>query len=230
MDGSDQEQQATIRAAFYVDGFNLYHAINDLGQPHLKWISYWKLANFLIPQRTQCLVGVTWCTAFYPGDPKKKWRHEQLMGAQKCHSVTVACGHFVQEDRECRACDSTWQHPTEKEGDINVALHLMCDAFADRFDHAYLISADSDQAATFKAFRREFPQKSITQVVPPGRKRSEHLHKLANGGTVHLNTDHLERAVMPAVVFKPSVANTRRPNEYAPPAGWVHPDARPKNK
>ena len=26
------------RVACYVDGFNLYHAINDLNKPHLKWL------------------------------------------------------------------------------------------------------------------------------------------------------------------------------------------------
>lgn len=228
MERANQADGAKIRAAFYVDGFNLYHAIDDLGQPHLKWVSYWSMAKALIPQKTQELVSVTWCTAFYPGDAKKKWRHEQLVGAQKCHGVEVSRGHFVNEDRDCRSCGSTWRHPTEKEGDINVAIHLIRDAFLDRFDHAYLVSADLDQAATIRMLRCEFPHKQITAVVPPGRKRSEHLYELANGGTIHLNVAHLERAVMPAAVFKPGVANTRRPNEYAPPQGWVHPDARPK--
>ena len=228
MDGDRQEDAAKIRAAFYVDGFNLYHAIEELQQPHLKWISYWKLASLLIPQRSQELVSVTWCTAYYPGDERKKWRHEQLVGAQKCHNVTVVRGHFVYEDRDCRGCKREWQHPTEKEGDINVALNLMCDAFADRYDHAYLISADSDQAATLRAFRREFPGKFITQVVPPGRKRSEHLDGLATHDSIRLNENHLERAVMPPVVFKPQVANVRRPREYEPPKDWVHPDERPK--
>ena len=28
-----------VRAAFYIDGFNLYHAIDRMGQPHLKWLN-----------------------------------------------------------------------------------------------------------------------------------------------------------------------------------------------
>ncbi|MFO1241201.1 MAG: hypothetical protein U1E64_12690 [Sphingomonadaceae bacterium] len=28
------------RVIVYIDGFNLYHAIDDLGQPHLKWLTY----------------------------------------------------------------------------------------------------------------------------------------------------------------------------------------------
>jgi hypothetical protein len=223
----DQEEQKEIRAAFFIDGFNLYHAIDDLEQPHLKWISYSSLAKILLPKRTQVLVGVTWCTAYYPGDSKKKWRHVQLVGAQKCHGVDVVEGHFVHEDRECRACDSEWRQPTEKQGDINVALRLIRDAYHDTYDHAYLISADSDQVATVRMFKDLFPEKKITAVVPPGRKRSEHISKLVNGGTIQINTNHLEKAVMPAIVFEPKVANTRRPEDYKPPQDWVHPDQRP---
>lgn len=230
MSAESQESGPTVRAAFYVDGFNLYHAIHDLGQPHLKWISYWRLAEIVIPQHSQSLVGVTYCTAYYPGDSKKQWRHEQFTGAQQCHGVEIVRGHFVHEDRGCKTCGAEWVQPTEKEGDINVALHLMRDAFLDRYDHAYLVTADSDQAATVRMFRRQFPTKAITSVVPPGRKRSEHLSKFVNGGTIILNIDHLERSVMPAAVFRPGVANTRRPNEYAPPLGWVHPDARPRTR
>lgn len=228
MDGQDQARDDRKRAAFYIDGFNLYHAINDLGQPHLKWISYRRLAEIVIPQRSQQLESVTWCTAYYPNDERKQWRHEQLVGAQQCHGVDVVRGHFVYEDRDCKKCESKWRHPTEKEGDINVAIHLLRGAFLEKFDHAYIVTADSDQVATLRMFRAQFPELTITAVVPPGRKRSEHLHQWANGGSISLSTGHLERAVMPPVVFKPKVANTRRPNEYAPPADWVHPDQRPR--
>ena len=216
------------RAAFFIDGFNLYHAINELQQPHLKWINYWTLCAKLIPQRTELLSAVTWCTAFYPGDPEKKWRHEQLIGAQKCFGVQVVRGHFVHEEKNCKSCGHTWKQPTEKEGDINVALHMIKGAYEDSFDHAYLLSADSDQAATLRLYRSVFPHKRISCVVPPARKRSEHLHRLINGTTIQLNVLHLESAVMPEKVFEPRVANVTRPREYAPPHGWVHPDARPK--
>ena len=35
------------RVACYVDGFNLYHAIDDLRKPHLKWVNLWALAESL---------------------------------------------------------------------------------------------------------------------------------------------------------------------------------------
>ncbi len=230
MSDSDQVEAQKIRAAFYVDGFNLYHAIDKIGKAHLKWASYWRLAQIVIPQKSQQLVGVTYCTAYYPGDALKKWRHDQLIGAQKCHGVEVVPGHFITEPRDCRACQNTWQHPTEKEGDINVAIHLLRDAFLGAIDHAYIVTADSDQAATVKMFRKQFPEKTITAVVPPGKKRSEDLHRHVNGGTIMLNETHIERAVMPTIVYKQGLGSYRRPDQYAPPEGWVHPDNRPAKK
>ena len=50
--------QVPDRAAFYVDGFNLYHPINDLGKPYLKWLDLWALGEHLIPGRSEGVVKV----------------------------------------------------------------------------------------------------------------------------------------------------------------------------
>ena len=214
MSEKDQPETKLARAALYIDGFNLYHAIDRLGQPHLKWLSYWRLGQGILPQRTQKLVRVVYCTAFYPGSAGKRWRHEQVIAAQRAEGVEVALGHYVHERMLCRNCGDRWEKPTEKAGDINLAIHLMHDAFEDVFDHAYLLTADSDQAATAAMFARRFPEKRLTTVAPPGRDPSVHILRHASGGKIKLNAGHLERAVMGAVVGK-----ARRPDEYAPPEG-----------
>lgn len=226
MNDENQGQNARIRAGLYIDGFNLYHAIHDLGEPFLKWADYWRLGEIITPSRTEKLVKVCYCTAFYP-DERKKWRHEQLIGALKVKGVSVERGHYVHEDMKCNACDTEWKKPTEKAGDINVAIHLLRDAFRNQIDHAYLLSQDSDQSATAKLFAREFPDKMLTTVAPPGRNFSAHIEKYTEGRRIKLSKTHIERCVMPPVVFAPGVFNARRPREYEPPADWVHPDNRP---
>ena len=56
---------STKRVFVYVDGFNLYHAIDDLNQDHLKWVNLWALSEKLIAQdgREQ-LVVVKYFSAF----------------------------------------------------------------------------------------------------------------------------------------------------------------------
>jgi hypothetical protein len=218
------------RAAFYIDGFNLYHAIDDIGKPHLKWLNYWILCKNLLNDPSEEIVKVVWCTAKTKNSPTKGERHDRMVMAQRIAGVKVLLGHFINETRDCRHCHRTWVHPSEKEGDINVAITLLRDAFRDEYDNAYLVTADSDQAATVRMFKNEFSEKGISIVAPPVRKRSEHLHNIAQK-TLHLTEDMLEWAVMDPIILSPKpreIPNVRRPLEYAPPSGWVHPRDRPQ--
>jgi len=212
------------RTAFYIDGFNLYHAINDLGANHLKWNSLWGLAQGLIQSRSQQLEKVVFCTAYYPGDTGKRARHERYIKAQRHHGVTIVMGHYVREDMSCRDCGHLWKKPTEKETDINVAISLIDDAHRDVFDHAYLVTNDSDQAATTKFFAQRFTTKKLTIVCPPGRIHSKHLLD-ASSHSLTLTTEHLEKSVMDHMIHAADGLIVR-PHEYAPPPDWVHPKAR----
>jgi uncharacterized LabA/DUF88 family protein len=225
----DQVNSAPARAALYIDGFNLYHAIADLDVPLIKWASYWHLGESIIKRRSETLVKVVYCTA-HTKNQDKKWRHQQFVKAQEIHGVEVALGHFAGDRRKCNECNNEWWHPTEKAGDINVAIHLMRDGFLDQVDHAYLLTADSDQAATAKMFASQFPNKKLTSVSPPGREPSTHILSHCEQRKIKLNRDHFERCVMPEIVMKEGVkGNARRPREYAPYEGWVHPNNRPKS-
>jgi hypothetical protein len=141
--------------------------------------------------------------------------------------VKVVFGHYVHEDRDCRGCARQWKKPTEKEGDINVALSLMDAAHRDLFDSAYLVSSDSDQAATARIFAKRFPNKEFVSVAPPGRSHSKHI--LAHAARHKAITEeHMDLSVFPNVV--PGVNGSKAvicPHEWRPPAGWVHPNDRP---
>src|SRR5664279_2305109 len=168
------------RAAFYIDGFNLYHAVDDLGQPHLKWLDLWALSERLIDPENEELVRVTWCTATLSDDVQKMLRHRAYKKAVQSVGVIPVMGHFVNEEMECRACEATWLKPTEKQGDVNLAIHLIADAHQNHYDVAYLVTADSDQAATAKKFRTDFPGKRIISVAPPNRQHSKHIINYAH--------------------------------------------------
>jgi hypothetical protein len=209
------------RVAFYIDGFNLYHAIDDLGVDYLKWNSLWDLAQGIIQSRSQKLVKVVYCTAFYPGDTGKRVRHERYIKAQKHFGVDVVIGHYVREDMNCRSCGNAWKKPTEKETDINVALSVIDDAHMGIFDHAFLVTNDSDQAATARLFALRFPAKKLTTVCPPGRKHSKHLLDLTSK-SLTLTREQLERSVVGHMIHSAGGLIVR-PHEYAPPSDWVHP-------
>ena len=204
----------TTRAAFYVDGFNVYHSLDDLKKPHFKWLDWWSLGELLIPSQSQTLVRVAMCTAVKATDTQKLLRHRAYLRALESKGVDCLRGHFIDEDRDCRACGHKWRAPVEKQGDVNLAISLIGDAHKDIFDHAYLVTADSDQAATARMFKADFPAKRLTTVVITGRSHSKEILNLADA-KMTVNESHIERSLFPRLI--PGANAILRPAEYDPP-------------
>jgi NYN domain len=229
---SISEASQALRAALYVDGFNLYHAIDDLGQPHLKWLNLADLGNRIIPRERERLVKVRWFTAVQPrAAADKNRRHREYITALKYYNVAVHRGHFIFDTVDCHNCSHQWVKPQEKETDVGVALHLFDDAYQNVFDVAYLLTADSDQGATARIMKGRFPEKRLVSVVPPGMEPSNSIlthtpHKLK------LTVEFLEDCLLPPHAFTGPANNQsvafRRPPEYAPPPGWLPPRERRK--
>jgi hypothetical protein len=202
------------RAAFYVDGFNVYHSLDDLNKPHFKWLDWWSLGELLIPSESQILVRVAMCTAIKTTDTQKMLRHRAYLKALESKGVDCLRGNFIEEDRYCRQCGHSWGAPVEKQGDVNLAISLIADAHKDIFDHAYLVTADSDQAATARMFKTDFPAKKLTTVVITGRSHSKEILNFADA-KITVNASHIERSLFPKLISGSSAI--LRPVEYDPP-------------
>jgi len=101
---------------------------------------------------------------------------------------------------------------------VNVAIHLIGDAFQDKYDNFYLLTADSDQAATAAYFKRMFPGKRLILVAPPGRAHSKHtLSFVAGNKSIWKQT--IEACLFPEIVTKDGKHIVTRPVAYAPPSG-----------
>ena len=137
-----QERFGPVRAAVYVDGFNLYHRIHDSRQNHLKWQDLWRLSRLICSRHGTSLVKVGFFTAVPDSPPDVRARHITYITALKSVGVSVVTGHHV--------IDPDSGKRTEKQTDINLALHLIRDAHDNVYDCAYILSSDSDQAATAK--------------------------------------------------------------------------------
>jgi len=209
-------------AGLYIDGFNLYHSIVKFGEPHLKWLNLRRLGELTIDTTKEELGPVTFCTAFYAGDSEKRWRHEEYLNALRVVKVEPIMGHYITEPMNCVECGHKWEKSTEKASDVNLALHLFNDARLGLYEAAYLLTADSDQAATAKMFRSCFPDKRFITVSPPGRNISHNIFANSHG-KVSLQKEHLEKCLFPKSVFAEGMRMGRRPREYDPPTGWTPP-------
>ena len=96
--------------------------------------------------------------------------------------------------------------------DVQIATEMLTDAFADKFDTALVVSADSDLVPPTLAVRRLFPGKRVVAAFPPARS-SVQLKRAANAST-RVGLDSLERSQFPDAVPKPDGYVLRRPEHW----------------
>ena len=95
-------------------------------------------------------------------------------------------GRFKKKRIICKAtCGEEFTTHEEKETDVNIGSHLIADALRDRFDVAFVISADTDLMAAVRLARKERPDLKIILVAPPKRKgrsrEMKHILELTKG-------------------------------------------------
>jgi uncharacterized LabA/DUF88 family protein len=207
------------RVACFIDGFNLYHSLDDLKKPHLKWVDLWALAEVFISRNSQRLDTVYYFSAFADWMPDKQRRHQAYVDALIARGITPIIAAFKNKSRYCPSCKSKWTGHEEKETDVNIAVTMLSGAYRNEYDHAFLVSRDSDITPAIRILRADFPKKEITVIAPPNRGHSNELLQIVPPPKkAKIRLAHIERCLLAEVVFDAggNVAG-RRPREYAPP-------------
>ena len=119
----------------YIDGFNLYHAIDALNQPYLKWVNLWALASSFMKEY-QVLTAVNYYSAYASWLPDAHARHRQYTDALRCFGVTVQISEFRDRQQECYRCRNQWTSHEEKQTDVRMAVDIVSDCLEDKFDVA----------------------------------------------------------------------------------------------
>jgi len=190
------------RVCVYVDGFNLYFGLKSKGWRRHYWLDLHKLSNALLKEG-QYLQTVHYFTSRIRTDGK----NHLDMQRQTCYlealgtrpGLVTHFGHYLEKVRECKRCGAKWTGYEEKMTDVNMAVQVLNDAFADRFDLAILVSGDSDLTTPLRTLRAQFPAKRLIVAFPPGRRSAE-LSKAAHGyltiGEAHLRQSQLPNSVV----------------------------------
>lgn len=202
----------STRTFVYIDGFNLYHALDDLGESHLKWLDLWSLSEKLL-RGDQTLSAVKYFTAYATWRTASYRRHQRYVQALEVQGVTPIIGRFKAKTVNCQArCRQPYTTHEEKETDVNIGVHLMADALTDRFDRALVISADTDLNSAVQLARAEAPGKRVDLVAPPGRKNrnSVALFEITKG--------RVRNSLLPERLNLPDGKVVVRPTPYDPPA------------
>jgi uncharacterized LabA/DUF88 family protein len=170
---------------FFVDGFNLYHALDNFASAKdhhryrkYKWLSLTRLAQCFITKR-DTISGIDCFTTLATWDVGKVVRHQIFIKAQENEGVNVIYGQFKRRDRHCGLCGKWSPSVEEKQTDVNIALRLFQLAVQDRYDKAIIISGDTDLLPAVKAVQNTYPGKELGVVIPIGRA-SEDFKKQAD--------------------------------------------------
>lgn len=202
-----------MRINAYIDGFNLYHSILKLNDSSLKWLNLRSLCEKFLKQK-DTLNEVYFFTAPATHIQDKLTRHYNYTKALKTIGVTTIQGKFKKKFPKCKNCGGIYQTYEEKQSDINLAIQLLSDAYCDKFDTAFLVTADTDFVSVVKMIKRIFLNKRVILLIPP--KRENLAHELIKNVdfSFEIKKSHIKNSLLPDEIYfddkiikKPSIYN-----------------------
>ena len=182
-----------MRTYIYIDGFNFYYgAVKDT--PY-KWLNFKKLFESLLAPAHQIL-SIKYFTAIVTGkiDPGQPIRQKTFIRALKkfipeisvyygkflSHNVFKPLAYPIDQNTFGKYIKFANVIKTEEKGsDVNIAVHLLNDAWLDHYDCAVIVSNDSDLAESLRLVKEQH-KKKIGLITPGKTHPSRELLKYAD--------------------------------------------------
>jgi len=182
----------------YIDGFNLYFGLNEKGWRRYLWLDVPAMARRLL-RANQKLVGVKYFTTRINSPAESVRRQTLFLDALEARGgLEIIFGNFIYSQDGCDTCGAKWTKREEKQTDVNIALHMLRDAYGEYFKTALLISGDSDLVPVVKEIEGACPGRHVLVVWPPLRKSDELCGAAAR--SFALGKKHLQESQLPMTV------------------------------
>lgn len=219
------------RTYVYVDGFNLYYRLLAK-EPKLKWLNLKVLFQNILDDENE-IARIRFFTAHISGrdDPDSPRRQQRYLAAIKSlPEIEVHYGNFLSSMKFARLKHAPefkpplsnqlaepWPrlvkiHKTEEKGsDVNLASHLLLDAFQSDFEVAAIVSNDSDLVEPLRIATKILGRTVglITPVPSPSHKLVENASFVR-----HIARSDLSRSQFPDDVQLPDGRIVSRPDEW----------------
>ncbi len=170
-----------MKTNIYVDAFNLYFGC--LRGTQYKWLDLDKLSRLMLPRHT--INNIKYFTARVkprPNDPTQPNRQQTYIRALcTIPDLSVIYGHFLSHDVWLPLANTSRERiqyarvirTEEKGSDVNIATHLLNDAYQNDYEVAVIISNDSDLVEPVKIVRGQLGLK--IGILNPHRHPSREL-------------------------------------------------------
>jgi len=164
------------RTYIYIDGFNLYYRL--LKNSPYKWLNLKALfTNILNTQNN--ILKIKYFTAMVSSriDPSQPIRQKTYIRALEKYipELEVYYGHFLSHEVDAPLAGTLPMQfvkiikSEEKGSDVNLAVHLLNDAWMDKYDCGIVVSNDSDLAEAMRIVKNDLNKKLglLTPVNSP---------------------------------------------------------------
>jgi uncharacterized LabA/DUF88 family protein len=227
-----------MNTTYYIDGFNLYH-LRLKPNRRFRWLNVKLLADQLSPAPS-IVTKINFYTArvstkIDPDAPARQRVYLKALSSERL--IEIHYGRFLFGERlaklavplETRPQPYVWNLPApilvkinkieEKGSDVNLASHLIRDAFLNKFDTAVVVSNDTDLVEPIRIVTQEIGRH--VGIVAPKRPikggppiPSPSLKKYATF-VLYIDNAHLTAAQFPQIV---TLADG---TAYSKPPTWV---------
>jgi len=206
-----------MRTSIYIDGFNFYY-LTVKNTPY-KWLDFKSVFTKLLHAENQ-IIDIKYFTAIVDGrkDPNKPIRQQTYIRALKAYIPEFLCvlGNFQSHVVRMPISNPSKSEKfvnvikTEEKGsDVNFAVHLLNDAWLDKYDRAIIVSNDSDLVESVKIVKEELG-KSIGLTILPKSHPSRTLLKYADF-VIRIRNNILKSSQLPDRINN---TNIKKPKEW----------------
>jgi uncharacterized LabA/DUF88 family protein len=210
-----------LRTFVYIDGLNLYYRAVR-GSPH-KWLDIASMSQAVLP--ASCTVArINYYTAHVSGrlDPQAPARQNAYLRAlSTLPNVAIHFGKFLvsekwsgfvtppQDYRPQPKVALVWK-TEEKGSDVNLGVHLVRDAFKGAFEHAAVLTNDTDLCGAVEIVTQEvgLPVTLLTPMAKPATS----LARLAT------HVRHIQPYLGPCQLPNPVIGKNGK--QIAKPVTW----------
>src|SRR5438093_12853264 len=117
------------KTSVYIDGFNLYHAIDALNRPHLKWVNLRRVAESLLRPGDE-IVSIVYFSAYMKWHREKFDRHKEYIKALRAVQVEPVMSAFLTSNKHCQKFNRYCSFKEEKQTDVAFAVRVIADCLS----------------------------------------------------------------------------------------------------
>lgn len=204
-----------MRTFIYIDGFNFYY--RAVKNTPYKWLDFKSLFQKLLSAKNQ-IIQIKYFTALVSGkhNPQKPIKQQTFLRALKTFipEIEIYYGHFLTHEVFAPLAKPTENRRSvkiikteEKGSDVNIAVHMLNDAWLNNYDCAIIVSNDSDLAESMKLVKKYHPNKILGLIMPgkghPSKELMKHADFVKRIRTGILKSSQLPNPIPKTNIYKP---------------------------